>query len=186
MKEIIRKFIVKEWNELSSQEKENAIKQHQESIYLCWDDLCYEQYKQSLEELKTNLKYITFDDLYVDDNSQGFWIDKVKGFRVNIDENQNNSIENVDLKIRKFIEDIEYIDFFSSPIGKYVYLTPQEALETKGFKRITKKLLKDFETFKNGINNIVKTYYDTHYDVPQDFVNDYMNDLEFEYELKSA
>lgn len=175
MRKTTKNFIIKKWNELTEQEKETQTKKYFELICNDWGDMLYDDFKMELNEIKNNLKYIDFDFVYADDNSQGFWIDSIKDFKINI-ENKKNYIDDIEFTIHKYIEDINFLRIN----GTWEKI---EDFENKnGFKKLIKEIKKDFEIFQNGINNAVKNYYYNIYDINSDFIESYFEDMEFEFE----
>lgn len=175
MKRITKTYIVKTWKELTDEEKEIQKKNYSENIEIAWVDLLYEDYKSDIELLKEDLKYIKFDDVYTGDNSQGFWIDSVKNVECYIN-NKTKNIYGFDFTIRKYIDDITWVDIDNDCV-KF-----EELKTMTGYKTLAKELEQDFEIFKNGINKIVKYYYDNLYYITDDFIESYFEDMEFEFE----
>ena len=79
-KEILHK--IRQWDELTDDEKREQIKKYSEDIYEMYQNELYEDYKYELENIKTDFKNISFEDIYLDSNSQGGWIDRIVGFKM--------------------------------------------------------------------------------------------------------
>ena len=86
MKRILKKYVVKTWDELTEEEKEAEKEKYCEEIFRDWDDLCYERFKYNLEDIKDRYKNIKFDDVCLDGNSHGWWIDSIKNFNYQVDD----------------------------------------------------------------------------------------------------
>ena len=171
MREITKKFIVKSWDELTQEEKEKQINKYQEII---WEDNergCYDDFLWRISDLKSRLKYITFDDLYIDENSQGYWIEKVNKFNIYI-ELDGNVIDDIDFRIRKYIDDIQTIRINNE------WWRIEEVAECN----IVNELKNEFELFKNEINDAVKEYFNRIWDIDEDFINFWFEGMEFEFE----
>lgn len=176
MKKISKTFIVKTWDELTDKEKEIQKRKYQDFICESWGDVLYDDYKYNLDELKKQLKYIDFDFVYVNENSQGFWIDSIKNLTCTI-YGKNKNIYNINVHIAKYINEISLVEVDN---GEYYYL--DELKQKPGYKQLAKKLENDFEIFKNGVNEIVETYFDQLYYITDDFIDQYFEDMEFEFE----
>lgn len=102
---------IKTWDELEREQQEEEIQKRQEDIYMLYQDYLYENFKCDLEYLKETFKNIDFDTIYIDSNSQGWWVDKIEDFRYynnGIDiYGEHLEIEDIDFHIRKYIEDFE-------------------------------------------------------------------------------
>lgn len=173
MREITKKFIVKDWKELTEEEKNAEITKYQETLNDFWGDFCYDNFKYNIEELKSRLKYITFDEVYVDENSQGYWIESIHNFNINIDID-DNIIDDIEFGRCKLIGNIKYFRLNNE------WVTLEDVTECD----IVNELKIEFETFKFGINKIVYDYFDEIYNMDKNFINEFFEDLEFEFEVK--
>lgn len=175
MKRITKTYVVKTWKELTDEEKEIQKKNYSENLLIAWGDMLCIDFDFEIAALKQKLKYIKFDNVYVDDNSQGFWVDLVKNVECYIN-NKTKNIYGFDFTIRKYIDDITWVDIDNDCVEF-------EKLKTMtGYKTLAKELEKDFEIFKNGINELVKYHYDNLYYITEDFIESYFEDMEFEFE----
>ena len=133
---------IKSWQELSREEKEEEIEKHQEGIYEYYQDCNYEDYKCELENLKEDFKDISFEDIYLDSNSQGWWIDRVKDFKLHFDDIEvyNESLYiDYDMKIR---QDIDYIEIYSSSYRGISVKKWNKIISTKKYQNWMNKELK--------------------------------------------
>lgn len=186
MKTILKKYIVKTWEELTEDEKEKEKERYCEKISSDWADLRYEDFKNDLEDIKDRYKNINFDDVYIDYNSQGFWIDCIKNFRYYPKEisiyGENIYLYNIDIKICKTIRNITSDDIIIED-----YYIDDNKLEkitaTKKYKKWINDIVEDVNKWIDEINKICKNYIDNFNVVPNDFIEDYFinNEIEFEY-----
>lgn len=178
-KEIKRKYTIKTWSELTPEEKEKEIERNHESIYSCYQDDLYYMFKDELENIKERYKNIDFETVYIDSNSQGAWIDSVKNFKCyyNIDIlGETLEIDEIDLHIRKYIEEITENNIFL-----YEYYIESEKIEkiknTKKYKKFINEIIKDVNNWIEEINKECKYLIDNEYRYPYN-IND-PEDLEF-------
>lgn len=177
----------KKWHELTNDEKEKEIEKHSESIYMDYQDLMYERFKYDIEYMKEKYKNITFDDIYLDSNSQGWWIDRIKNFKYYADDikifGETITIDEIGFKIRKTIDDFE--------IYLYDYYIDDKKMErirnTKKFQEWGNKIKADIDNWTNEINEICSELANAEYHTPYDlndsddeyFIENYFNDMEF-------
>ena len=177
----------KNWNELTNEEKEEKIKKHSESIYINYQDYMYECFKCDIDYAREKYKNITFDDIYLDSNSQGWWIDKIRNFKYYADDieifGEHIEIMEVDFRIRKLIEDFE--------IYLYDYCISEEKMnkirKTKKFQEWENKIKKDIENWIYDINQYCSQLGNAEYHIPydlddsddRDFIENYFSDEEF-------
>lgn len=106
------------WHELTREEQEKEIEKHGESIDIQYHEELYNNFLYDLDNLKLEFKNIEFDTIYLDSNSQGWWIDSIKGFKYNNEGidiyGEHLEVEDIDLHIRKYIEycDTEINDYY--------------------------------------------------------------------------
>lgn len=186
MKTILKKYVVKTWGELTEEEKEKEKENYCVEISNTWYDLCYEDFKYGLEEIKGKYKNIKFENVHIDDNSQGWWVDEVKGFKYCIDSisiyDENISVDDIDLTIRKTIEKINANDVIID-----VYYIDSNKLEkiknTKKYKKWIEKIVQNVNNWVEEINSLLEDYMKDIDCIPDEFVEDYFinNDVEFEF-----
>jgi len=136
-------------------------------------------FKDELENIKEKYKNIDFETVYIDSNSQGAWIDSIKNFKCyyNIDIlGETLEINEIDLHIRKYIEEITENDIFL-----YEYYIDSEKMEkiknTKKYQKFINEIIKDVNNWIEEINKECKYLIDNEYRYPYD-IND-PDDLEF-------
>ena len=178
-KETKRNYTIKTWSELTPEEKEKEIERNHESIYSYYQDDLYYMFKDELENIKEKYKNIDFETVYIDSNSQGAWIDSIKNFKCyyNIDIlGETLEINEIDLHIRKYIEEITENDIFL-----YEYYIDSEKMEkiknTKKYQKFINEIIKDVNNWIEEINKECKYLIDNEYRYPYD-IND-PDDLEF-------
>ena len=191
-KEIKRNYIIKEWNELNNEEKEKEIEKNSELIYQDYQDQLYYIFMDELENIKEKYKNIDFETVYLDSNSQGGWIDTVKNFKYykNIDIlGETIEISDIDLHIRKYIEEITEDDIFI-----YEYYIENDKIEkiknTKKYQKFINEIIKEVNDWIKEINKACKTLIDNEYRYPWnindnddiDFLNNYFAGEEFIFE----
>lgn len=165
---------VKSWGELTREEQEEEIKKNMEGIYQDYQDQLYYIYRDRLEEIKEKYQNINFEDVYIDSNSQGAWIDEVKNFKVYYTININGEeieVSNINLHIRKYIEEINENDVYI-----YTYYLSDEELQkienTKKYKDFISKIVKEVNNCIKEINEAVKEIIENEYYTPSDLDNE--------------
>lgn len=202
-KTVTKKYIVKTWEELTEAEKQKQIEKDSEQLVYFWSEYLYECFNENLDELKEKLKFFTFDDVFADSNSQGFWIDSIKNLKLYIKDSGKYGGYFVDgdcdITIRKYIDSLDtiylYMDAYKCEYkdGSYLqgYQTIKELEQStdKNIINLLKDIKKDFDILKNGINDAVQNYFLSLQDMWDDsaFV-DYLDtvfyyDQEFEFEI---
>ena len=163
--------IIRTWGELTKEEKEQEIKDRHESIYQCYQEDLYFGFQADMEYFKEKYKNIDFENVYMDGNSQGNWIDSIKGFRycgdaINI-YNEWVEIEDIDLHIRKYIENFD--------ININDYYIDSEKIEkiknTKKYKKWIKNIEEEITNWIQDINSSCKYIMDREYCYPCDLDN---------------
>ena len=190
METILKKYVVKTWDELTEEEKEVGKEKYCEEISRDWDDICYEDFKYELEDIKERYKNIKFDDILLDYNTQCYWLDKIKGFEYYPEEitiyGENIYLYDVDIKICKTINSITSDDIIIED-----YYIDNDKLEkikaTKKYQKWVNKIVEDVNNWINEVNEVCKNYIEDWDDIPDDFVEDYFknNDIEFEYYINT-
>ena len=186
MKTILRKYIIKTWDELTEDEKEAEKEKYCERISRNWDELCYEDFKNELEDIKDRYKNIEFDDVYLDGNSQDWWIDSIKGFEYCPEEisiyGEDISLYDIDIKICQTIKNITTDDIIIED-----YYIDSEKLEkiktTKKYEKWINDIVEDVNKWIDEINEVCENYIKNYNYVPDDFIEDYFknNEIDFEY-----
>ena len=189
-------YIIKTWDELTTEEKEKEIENNSELIYQNYQDELYEDYQYELSEIKDKYKKNNFDDIYLDSNSQGGWIDSIKNFKyydsINI-YGETIDICDIDIHMCKYIKEITAND-----IDIYDYYIDSKKLEkiqaTKKYKNWINNIVKDVNNWIDEVNEaagyLIKNeyYYPSNLDDTNDryFLDNYFCDSEFTYEVKEA
>ena len=172
--------IIKSWQELSREEKEYQIEKNKEGIYEYYQDCNYDDYKCELENLKEDFKDISFEDIYLDSNSQGWWIDRVKDFKLHFDDIEiYNEILYIDydMKIR---QDINYIEIYGS---SYYWERDEKwskITNTKKYQNWIGKVRKRVDEWKNRVNDICYNLGHSEYNFPSLEEDSYIFDCYFE------
>lgn len=180
---------IKSWEELTREEKEKEIENNQELIYRDYQDYLYENFKDELEYLREEFKNIEFGNIYLDSNSQGWWIDNVVGLKYNDNgiEVYGNYIEvsDIDLYYRQTIRDFD--------INIYDYYVSDSDMEkikkTKKYQYWYNKIKEDIQNWINRVNEICSYIGDREYVYPynlsdeedRDYLDNYFSDEEFEF-----
>ena len=164
------------------QEKKKNIKQkkNKEGIYEYYQDCNYEDYKCELENLKEDFKDISFEDIYLDSNSQGWWIDRVKDFKLHFDDIEiyNESLYiDYDMKIR---QDIDYIEIYSSSYRGISVKKWNKIISTKKYQNWINKAQKRVDEWKNRVNDICYNLGHSEYNFPSLEEDSYIFDCYFE------
>lgn len=179
---------IKNWHELTREEQNIEIEKNSESIYSSYQDYMYEDYKIGLDNLKYEFKNIDFEDIYMDSNSQGWWIDKIKNFRYHCDNlvvyGEEIEIYDIDFHIRRTIESFD-IDIYDCYID-------DEKLEkikaTKKYQKWISDIKQDIEKWVDRVNELCCDLGNSEYSYPynmdneedKNFLDWYFEDMEFE------
>ena len=185
--------VVKNWEELTREEKEAEIEKNSESIYQCYQEDLYQNYKFEIENIREKYQNIDFEDIYFDSSSHGSWIDRVKNFsyKDTIDIfGEQVSIYDVDLHTRTYIQEISeedlYIDF-----GYYIDAEKEEKIKsTKKYQDFIKDAVKNINNWIEDVNNAAKEMLSNEYCYPYnldnkedaDYLAGYFYDAEFTFE----
>ena len=179
---------IKRWDELTREEQDDEINKNNESIYSSYQDLMYDNYEIGLDNLKYEFKNISFDNVYIDSNSQGWWIDSIKNFRYNDDGidvfGEHIDIYDIDFRIRKLIESFD--------IDIYDYYIDSDKLDrikaTKKYQEWEENIRKDIEKWVDCVNSLCSDLGNSEYRYPynmsdeedKNFLDWYFEDMEFE------
>ena len=179
--------IIRSWDELSREEKEKEIEKRHEQIYEWYQEDMYNIYKESLEMLKEDFPHIDFEDIYLDSNSQGWWIDRIKDFKYNTDDieiyGEKLWVDYVDFRIRKIIEDFDInIDDYYVSEDKL-----RKIITTKKYQKWYEDIKKDIQNWIDRLNVICATLGNAEYYYPynldnendKDWLDNYFSDEEF-------
>ena len=178
---------IKTLEELTREEKEKEIEKSHEQIYECYQEDMYDLYKEELEILKEDFPHIDFEDIYLDSNSQGWWIDRIKDFKYNTDEidiyGERLWVDSVDFKIRRTIVDFEIeVDDYYVECDKLRII-----MATKKYQNWVKKLEEDIQKWVDRVNNICTKMGNAEWEYPynldnendRDWLYNYFSDIEF-------
>ena len=179
---------IKNWHELSREKQDREIEKNSESIYSSYQDYMYENYKIGLDNLKYEFKNIDFEDIYMDSNSQGWWIDRIKNFKYCCDNlvvfGEEIEIYDIDFHIRRTIESFD--------IDIYDYYIDSEKLEkikaTKKYQKWITDIKNDIEKWVDCVNELCCNLGNSEYSYPYNMNNEedkwyldmYFEDMEFE------
>lgn len=188
----ITEHTIKKWRELTREEKEKEIENYNASIYQSYQEDMYNQFKCDLDNLKYEFKNIQFEDVYMDSNSQGWWIDRIKNFKYSTDDitiyGEELLVDDVDFVIRKTIED------FDITIDDYYieYEKLEKIKNTKKYKNWVENIKKDIKNWVDRVNEICSDLGNSEYYCPCDlddkvdeyYLNCFFEDISFE-EIKT-
>lgn len=178
---------IRSWEELTREEKEKQIYDHSQAIYELYQEDMYLIYKEELEMLKQDFPHIDFEDIYLDSNSQGWWIDRIKGFRYEVDDlivfNERVGVNDIDFKIRRLIEDFD-LDIWTYYIDSK---TLSKIEKTKKYQNWVKKIEEDIQKWVDRVNTICTNLGDAEWNCPynlddevdKDYLDNYFSDMEF-------
>ena len=188
MKTNLKKYVVKTWDELNEEEKEKEKERYYEEIDREWYDVLYNDFEEDLSDIQGRYKNIKFDDVYLDDNSHGWWIDRVKNFNYQVDDiviyGELISLYDIDLTIHTIINHITEDDVVVEDY--YIDDNKLEKIKaTKKYKKWVNDIVEDVNKWIDEINEVCIKYmnnYNYNY-ASDDFVEDYFknNDIEFKY-----
>ena len=184
--------IIKTWDELTNEEKEKEIEKNSELIYQYYQDEIFAGYECDLADLKERYKNIDFEDVYLDSNSQGGWIDNVKGFKYYAKPikiyGEDIEINDIYLHICKYIKKIDIND-----IDIYDYYIGSEKLEkiqaSKKYQKWMQEIIQDVNNWIEEVNDaasfIIKNLYCYPYNLNDSedvyFLDNFFADCEFTY-----
>ena len=189
-----RNYVIKKWEDLTTEEKEKEIENNKEAIYETYQEDIYNEFKYDLEYIKEQYKDIDFNTIYIDSNSQCNWIDKVDKFKFYKSiEIYGETIEiyDIDLHIRRYIEEINEND-----INIYTYYLDNETLEkiqnTKKYKKFINEIINYINKWINEVNEACKKIMSKEYYYPynlddsedSDYLDNYFSYSEFIYDAK--
>lgn len=210
MKVINKKYIVKTWDELTEEEKQEKIRNNWEDLVIEWDNGLWNVTISCLNDLLSELKIIDFegdvlDTFSFDDNSQGWWFERIKtkNIKAFCDMFAFNEVD-FDLGRRSQsllkMEDIEntfvgcycYFNQFQTDFenGYYNYSdleiisntkNKNGDLEYKEFNHAWNEFKKEYNHFVEQFNKIINAYFDDRYDMDEYFIDNYFEDMEFEF-----
>lgn len=178
-------YIIKEWAELSEAEKEKEIKKYGDIIMEDWYNYISDCYESDIEDIKYRYKEkgIEFDNVYIDSNSQGWWIDKIRNLKVYRSIKifgEDIEIDDVDIHSRKILEldDIYIYDY-------YIEEAKLKRIEnTKKYKDFIASVKKDLEDMLEEINRAAKTYFEDEYNgAPKEFIEDIMEQNTYSFKI---
>lgn len=188
--EEVKKLLVtvKTWDELTREEKEEQIEKNQENIYSWYQDAMYYQYKDELENIRNDFPDITFDDIYMESNSQGWWIDDIRDFKYHEEGievfGENVFIDDIDFKIRRTIDSFEVcVDDY------YIDSETLEKIEnTKKYQAWIEKTKKRIQAWIDRVNEACECLGRAEWNTPnnldneedREFLDSYFEDEEFE------
>jgi hypothetical protein len=179
--------IIRSWDELSREEKEKQIQAYSECIYREYQEQKYNIFLDEIQMLKEDYPHIHFEDIYLDSNSQGWWIDRIKDFRYEIDDlivfNERVGINDIDFKIRRLIEGFD-LDIWTYYIDSK---TLSKIENTKKYQNWYNNIRKDVENWVNRVNDICSDLGRAEYECPynldddyeRDFLDNYFSDMAF-------
>ena len=187
-------YCIKTWEELTRQQKEKAIEENQENIYNDYQEVLYQGWLCDIDNLQYEIKNITFDNIYLDSNSQGGWIDSVKNFQLHFEGieifGEYVEVDDVDLHFCKYIENIKENDLYI-----YDYYINDDKMakikNTKKYKKWVKNIIDTINKWIDLVNEYAKIMIENEYHSPYnldneddaDFLNNFFSDYTFNYEL---
>jgi hypothetical protein len=210
MKVINKKYIVKTWDELTEEEKQEKIHSNWEDLYFEWDNGLWDETMNCLNDLLSELKIIDFvgdvlDTFSFDDNSQSWWIERIKTKNINafcdtFDFNEvdfdfgrrNQSLLKMEDIENTFVGCYCYFNQFQTDFesGYYNYSdleimsntkNKNGDLEYKEFNHAWNEFKKEYNYFVEQFNKLINAYFDDRYDMDEYFIDNYFEDMEFEF-----
>ena len=170
---------IRSWEELSTEEKKKEIESSHESIYELYQENLYNNFMFELEDIKNKYKNISFDTVYIDSNSQGWWIDKIAKFKVyySIDIfGEILEIDDIDFHIRRYIDNINENDIYV--YDYYIETDKMEKIKnSKKYKKWIDSIIKEVNSFIDNINSACKEVGNGEYHCPYDLED--QDDKEF-------
>lgn len=190
MKTILKKYVVKTWDELTEEEKEKQKEKYYDMLVNDWSNVLYNDFEEELADIQDRYKNIKFDDIYINDDSQGWCIDKIKNFKYQVDDiniyDESLSLYDIDFTICKIIKHITKDDVIVED-----YYVDSDKLKkikaTKKYQKWVNKIVEDVNKWVDEINEVCINYMNDLYDMPDYFIDDYFinNEIEFEYYVET-
>lgn len=177
MKTIKKIYTVKNWNELTEEEKEEQKKKNETDFFNWLEEGAHLAYEADIDFLKYQSKYFTFDALWIDDNSQGWWIEGFKNLTDDfwIDNHHVCCIDYEYSRNRRRIENITELEIDGE------IKTLEDWKNTRGYKKIARDIEQDWNKLMEGINNALDNYFDNRWNYNEDSWNDFFECTDFEY-----
>ena len=190
MKVINKKYIVKTWDELTEEEKQEKIHNNWEDLVMEWDNGLWDETMNRLNDLLSELKIIRFngdvlDTFSFDDNSQGWWIGRIKTKNIIAfcDEFIFNEVDFDFGRRNQFQTDFEdgYYNYNDLELMANEKAQNDNGLIHVEFNKAWKKFKKEYNYFVEQFNKIINDYFDDRYDMDEEFIDNYFEDMEFEF-----
>lgn len=198
MYKLIKTYVVKEWNELTEEEKEKEKEKNYDSILESWQEQQHELFEEELNRASNGaiqFKNVWYNSLNVEDYYTTYWLrDNVKNINFNIDSFCINDLyfESDGKKL------VKYNELDKSSDGGYISILPKYKIAEDLTGYVTfeeiEKAIENEEEFKKEYNIFIELYnefvdnindalsiLDDFYDVPDEFVEDYCEWMEYEY-----
>lgn len=185
MKTILKKYVVKSWEELTIEEQKTLIEEKEDLIMENWQYFAFEDFKYGIKEIKEKYKNIKFENVCIEDNSSGdLWVDRVEEFKYCTDSisiyDENISVDDIDLTIRETIEEINANDVIIDDY--YIDSNKLERIKnTKKYQKWVEEIVQDVNNWVEEINNLCEDYMKKVYSIPNEFVKDYFINDKFEF-----
>lgn len=199
MYKLIKTYIVKEWDELTEEEKEKEKEKNYDSILESWQEQQQELFEEEINRAQNDaiqFKKEWYNSLDVEDYNTTYWLrNNVRNINFNIDSFCINDLhfESDGKKLLKY-NDLQKKNYYGGDISilpKYEisgdltgYVTFEEiekAIENdEEFKKEYNIFIELYNEFVDDINNALSIL-DDFYDVPDEFVEDYCEWKEYEY-----
>ncbi len=182
-------YIIKNYEELTDKQKEEVVSKNYENISQDFFDNLYHDFQAEIEFIKEKYKDIKFDTIYLDENSQGKWIDSITKFEylssdINIF-SENISVYDIDIHISKYIKNITEDNIYISD-----YYIDNEKMEkiksTKKYKTWINKIINYVNKWIDEVNSLCEAYFDEQdscFCIESDPVISYFENTEFKYSL---
>lgn len=170
-KTITELHTIRDWHELSEEEKEKEIESNMEALYEYYQDCIWQDFKYFEEDLKEDFKNIEFDNIYFDSSSQGGWIDSITNFKYHGEPieiyGETLEVDDIDLSIRGVIKDFN--------INVYDYYIDSDKLarivETKKYLKWIDNIHNDIQAWIDRVNEEAGFLISEEYNTPTDLNN---------------
>ena len=210
MKVINKKYIVKTWDELTEEEKQEKIHSNWENLVIEWDNGLWDETVNCLNDLLSELKIIRFkggilDTFSFGDNSHGWWIERIKTKNINafcdtfdfsevdFDFGRRNQslLKTGDIKRAFVFCYCRFNHFQTDFINGWYNLSDLKRLSNvknkngdlkyKEFNYAWNEFKKEYNYFVEQFNKIINGYFDNRYNMDEEFIDNYFEDMEFEF-----
>lgn len=199
MYKLIKTYIVKEWDELTDEEKEKEKEKHYEAILESWQEQQHELFEEEINRASSGAIQFTgewYNSIDTQEYGTRYYLhDNVRNINFNIESFSISELyfESDGKKLLKYneLKNKNYYGGFISILPKYkiaedltgyaTFEEIQKAIENdEEFKKQYNIFIELYNEFVDAINNALSILDDL-YDVPEEFINDFCDWKDYEF-----